>query len=343
VVKISPLRRNLLILWKDPSKRFGRAVNSHISAKNISLVMGTRSAYAANALIGNIARGSIIIGRSFKMLKDAETAFRREKVWIKAIIPAGGIGTRIRPFTFAVPKELLPINRKPMIQLAVEEALAAGIRDIGIVIRKDKEVIRNYFETLMVASDPLWEDLREDLSHAKLHFVYQKQPLGLGNAIHEAGTFIDDSSFVMIIPDQFVRSKVPATRQLLDAAWEDFQAVWSSLVTVSEDELKFFRRARRFELTNRIGNTWKVEGIREDSEYPNKETLLGFGRTFFPAGVIDFFSDRFLNPATGEVDLLLSFGALIKKYQNCAVLLEGRAMDFGTWAGYEHFFPFIDG
>jgi len=277
------------------------------------------------------------------MLKDAETAFRREKVCVKAIIPAGGIGTRIQPFTLAVPKELLPASRKPMIQLAVEEALAAGIRDIGVVIRKDKEAIRNYFEALMVASNPLWEDLREELSHAKLHFIYQKQPLGLGNAIHEAGTFIDDSSFVMIIPDQFVRSKVPATRQLLDAARKDFQAVWNSLVTVCEEELGFFRGARRLELTNRIENTWEVKGVREDLEYPNEETLLGFGRTFFPAGLIEFFSDRFLNPATGEVDLFLSFEALIKEYRNYAVLLEGKAMDFGTWAGYEHFFRFLHG
>jgi hypothetical protein len=69
--------------------------------------------------------------------------------------------------------------------------------------------------------------------------------------------------------------------------------------------------------------------------------LLGFGRTFFPPGAIEFFSKRFLNPTTGEVDLLLSFVGLIKRYHNYAVLLEGKAMDFGTWPGYERFFQSI--
>lgn len=271
------------------------------------------------------------------MPKGKKTVGRTEKVSVKAIIPSGGVGTRLLPLTLAVPKELFPANRKPMIQLAVEEALSAGIRDIGIVIRKGKEVIQNYFEALIRSSNPLWEGLKKELTHANLHFIFQGQPLGLGNAMYEAGTFIDESSFVMIIPDQFVCSKVPATRQLLDAASQDFQAVWSSLVTMSEEELELFPGARRFDLINRIGNTWEVEGIRDDSEDPNDKTLLGFGRTFFPPGVIDFFSERFLNPATGEVDLLLSFQALIKERQNYAVLLEGKPMDFGTWAGYEYF------
>ena len=88
-----------------------------------------------------------------------------------------------------------------------------------------------------------------------------------------------------------------------------------------------------------MGNAWEVKGLSEETGYSDQETLLlGFGRTFFPPGVVDFFSERFLNPATGEVDLLLTFEALIKEYKNYAELLEGKAMDFGTWAGYEHFF-----
>ncbi len=256
---------------------------------------------------------------------------------MKAIVPAGGVGTRLRPFTLTTPKELLPVARKPMIQVAVEEALASGIKEIGIVIRKGKEAIQRHFEALMASSDHLPGTLKRELSRADVHIIFQKEPLGLGNAIYEAGEFIDGSPFVMIIPDQFVFSKVSGTRQLLDAAKEDFRAVWSSLVVVSREELGLFPGAREFELSNRRGNTWEVAGIREESGHPDVETLLGFGRTFFPAQVLDFFSDSYLNPATGEVDLLFSFRALIKARRNCAVLLEGKAMDFGTWAGYEHF------
>jgi UTP--glucose-1-phosphate uridylyltransferase len=271
------------------------------------------------------------------MPKGTERPGKMEGLSVKAIVPAGGVGTRLRPFTLTTPKELLPADRRPMIQLAVEEALAAGIREIGIVIRQGKEAIQSHFEVLVASSNPLWETLKEELSQAYLKFIFQKELLGLGNAIYEAGTFIDDSPFVMIIPDQFVHSRVPATKQLLHAASGDSQAVWSSLVAVPQEELELFPGARRLELTNQEGNTWEVKGIRETSENPNEETLVGFGRTFFPTGVIEFFSEKFLNPATGEVDLLLTFEALIKEYRNYAVLLEGKAMDFGTWAGYEHF------
>ena len=256
---------------------------------------------------------------------------------VKAIVPAGGIGTRFRPFTLTVPKELLPVARKPMIQIAVEEALACGIKEIGIVIRKGKEAIQRHFEVLRASSDHLPEALKREWSQADVHIIFQKKPLGLGNAIYEAGEFIDASPFVMIIPDQFVLSDVSGTRQLLDAVKEDLQAVWSSIVVVSREELGLFPGAREFELSNRRGKTWELSGIREECGRPEPETLLGFGRTFFPAQVLDLFSDEYLNPATGEVDLLFSFRALLKARRNRAVLLEGRAMDFGTWAGYEHF------
>ncbi len=92
-----------------------------------------------------------------------------------------------------------------------------------------------------------------------------------------------------------------------------------------------------FELDKREKNTWKVRGFRKETESADEEILLGFGRTLFPAGALEYFSDRYVNPASGEVDLLLSFEALLEKFPNYAVLLEGRAMDFGTWAGYERF------
>jgi UTP--glucose-1-phosphate uridylyltransferase len=271
------------------------------------------------------------------MPKGKKKPGEMEGLSLKAIVPAGGIGTRLRPFTLTVPKELLPVARKPMIQVAVEEALACGIKEIGIVIRKGKEAIRKHFEVLRASSDHLLEALKREWSQADIHIIFQKKPLGLGNAIYEAAEFIDASPFVMIIPDQFVLADVSGTRQLLDAVKEDSQAVWSSIVVVPREEQELFPGARQFELINRRGKTWEVLGIREERGHPEPETLLGFGRTFFPAQVLDFFSDEYLNPATGEIDLLFSFRGLLKARRNRAVLLEGRAMDFGTWAGYEHF------
>jgi UTP--glucose-1-phosphate uridylyltransferase len=255
----------------------------------------------------------------------------------KAVIPAAGYGTRLRPFTLAAPKELLPVRGKPLIHLAVAEAAAAGIKEIGIVIRAGKEVIKAYFDAVQKAADPSLKSRPQELETVELSYIQQQEPLGLGDALYEAGEFFRDSPFVMIIPDQFLDATVPATQQLLAAAAAAPQAVWSSLVAVPGMELPLFPGARPFLLKNQAGRTWEVAGLGGPPPDPQGISLLGFGRTWFPPGVREFFSRDFLNPQTGEVDLLLSFQALIKERRNMAVLLEGRAMDFGTWAGYEYF------
>jgi UTP--glucose-1-phosphate uridylyltransferase len=256
---------------------------------------------------------------------------------VKAVIPAAGYGTRLLPFTLAAPKELLPVRGKPMIHLAVAEAAAAGIKEIGIVIREGKEVIKEYFDAVKEATAPSLKSLQQELAAVELSFIRQREPLGLGDALYEAGEFFRDSPFVMIIPDQFLDAAVPATRQLLAAAAADPQAVWSSLVAVPGTELPLFPGARPLLLKNQAGRTWEVAGLGGLPPDPRVTSLLGFGRTWFPPGVREFFCRDFLNPQTGEVDMLLSFQALLQERRNMAVLLEGRAMDFGTWAGYEYF------
>jgi UTP--glucose-1-phosphate uridylyltransferase len=256
---------------------------------------------------------------------------------IIAVIPAAGLGARMLPWTRALPKELLPVNRKPMIQHAVEETLASGISEIVIVIRKGKEIIREYFATLLERIHNSSSATPAEWQKADLKFAYQKNPMGLGDAIYAARKFIEDSPFTMIIPDQFLKSDVPATRQLLEAANQQRGAVWSSLVSVSTQLMQYFPGVRTFDLTQRTKNIWHVKNIKNFSIHNSDEDLVGFGRTFFPAGVLDYFSSSFLNPHTGEVDLLLTFKALIGDFQNYAVRLNGRPMDFGTWSGYDFF------
>jgi UTP--glucose-1-phosphate uridylyltransferase len=268
------------------------------------------------------------------MLTGHEKVVMAERASVKGLIPAAGLGTRMRPVTLAVPKELLPIYRKPMIQLAVEEATAAGIREIAIVIRKGKEIIQDYFDKTEVS-------LGQTLSAANLKFVYQPEPLGLGDAIYAASSFIEDDPFVMIIPDQFLYSSISATNQLLRAAYDERQAVWSSVVAISDEHLKFFPGSRTFELLERTENTWKVTDLHESYLNKNEKQLFGFGRTFFPSGTLQYFSPKYINPRNGEIDLFYSFKALIREYPNYALCLEGMAMDFGTWPAYEYFLQII--
>ena len=104
----------------------------------------------------------------------------------KAIIPAGGLGTRWLPITKSIPKELIPINLKPMIQYAVEEAVSSGIKEILIVIRKDKEIIIDYFKgkaDKKIINRKELKNLKKITENCKISFTYQKNPTGLMEAI----------------------------------------------------------------------------------------------------------------------------------------------------------------
>ncbi len=272
------------------------------------------------------------------MPKTKSNGTNNESDRIRAVIPAAGCGSRLLPLTLVTPKELFPLRRRPMIHIAVEEAISSGIEDIAIVIRRGKEVIRCYFDALMSSSEPALSDQRSILSRAKIRYVFQEKPIGIGNAIFESRHFIDDDPFVLIIPDQFLDSGVPALRQLLDATHKSKEGVWSSLIVLPPEKDSLFPGARVFDLANRKGDVFEVRGIKDITAGSPDSLLRAFGRTYFPRGVSRFFSDRFLNPATGENDLLLTFQALMHQFSNFAVILKGAPMDFGTWAGYEHFF-----
>lgn len=132
----------------------------------------------------------------------------------KAIIPAAGWGTRFLPATKAVPKEMVPIAGKPVIQYVVEEAAAAGITDLCIVISAGKEAIQRHF-----ARDPELERFLADKGKAAelaavqalhqladIHYVYQHEMLGLGHAVYQGRTFAGDAPFAVLLGDTIVRS-----------------------------------------------------------------------------------------------------------------------------------------
>src|SRR5690625_2129397 len=142
----------------------------------------------------------------------------------KAIIPAAGLGTRFLPATKAQPKEMLPIVDKPTIQYIVEEAAASGIEDIIIVSGRNKRAIEDHFDKSFELEENLkskekWDMLEEvqRISHiANVHYIRQKEPLGLGHAIYCARRFIGDEPFAVLLGDDIVQSDKPCLQQLLD-------------------------------------------------------------------------------------------------------------------------------
>lgn len=142
----------------------------------------------------------------------------------KAVIPAAGFGTRFLPATKSQPKEMLPIVDTPVIQCVVEEAVAAGITDILMIIGKGKRAIEEHFDRSFELENELaeknrtheLETIRRISSMANIHFVWQKELNGLGDAIRYARDHVGNEPFAVLLGDTLVDAKPGVTRQLIE-------------------------------------------------------------------------------------------------------------------------------
>ncbi|WP_240417468.1 UTP--glucose-1-phosphate uridylyltransferase GalU [Paenibacillus periandrae] len=156
----------------------------------------------------------------------------------KAIIPAAGLGTRFLPATKAQPKEMLPIVDKPAIQYIVEEAIASGIEDIMIVTGRNKRAIEDHFDKSVELEMMLEEKgnlellkLVQDVSNlADVHYIRQKQPLGLGHAVLCARKFIGNEPFAVLLGDDIIQAEPPFLQQMIEL----YEHTETSVIAVSE-------------------------------------------------------------------------------------------------------------
>ena len=242
-----------------------------------------------------------------------------------AVVPAAGYGSRMKPLTMSIPKEMLPLGHLPVIEHTVIELVSSGIKRICIVIRKVKEIIKEYF------------DKRKSFYRkVEFNFAYQKEPLGLGDAIRKAKDFIEGNPFVMAIPDQFLLSEKPATRQLMDAC-NSYGGIWNSIVKIPKKEICFFKGSRPFKYRRKSRNLYSIEDISTDEI----SLIRGFGRTVFLPEALEYMTREYRNDETGEVDLLKTFQELKNKFPLYGIVLKGKPCDVGTWEGYYFYQPLI--
>ena len=143
----------------------------------------------------------------------------------KAVIPAAGYGTRFLPVTKAIPKEMIPIVDKPVIQYIVEEALQSGVEEILIITGHGKRAIEDHFDTNIDLELQLRQQgkdsllhLVQDISSINIHYIRQKHMRGLGDAIRCAESFIDNEPFAVLLGDDVVYNpEQPALKQMMDA------------------------------------------------------------------------------------------------------------------------------
>ena len=144
----------------------------------------------------------------------------------KAVIPAAGLGTRMLPATKTVPKEMLPLVDKPVIQYIIEEAVAAGIEDILVVTNRAKSAMDDYFDYYPELEERLsragkereLSEVRRAADLANIFYVRQKETKGLGHAIWRAKRFVGDEPFAVLLGDDIMRSEKPVIGQLIDGA-----------------------------------------------------------------------------------------------------------------------------
>ncbi len=265
----------------------------------------------------------------------------RKKI-LKAVIPAAGFGTRMLPATKAVPKEMLPVAGKPLIQYAIEEAAASGIETVVVVVRELKSLIQAHFAPdhelerfLKNRGMSTSADLLRDLPKtATLQFVEQRQPLGLADAVLCARPFVGDDPFVVLLPDVIMVSREPVVRQLIGA----YEETGGSILAVREVEPQDVQRFGIVRVartgTGSTKSSVRISGLVEKPSPERAPSRLGvFGRYLLEPSIWDAIAQT--NPdASGEVQLTDALNLLCQNELLFGACFEGRHYDAGDRMGY---------
>ncbi len=265
----------------------------------------------------------------------------RKKI-VKAVIPAAGFGTRMLPATKVVPKEMLPVAGKPLIQHAVEEAAAGGIETVVVVVRGPQSLIQTHFasdhelesffnDRGMSASANLVRDLSKIV---ELQFVEQRKPLGLADAVLCARPFMGDDPFVVLLPDVIMVSREPVVRQLIGTHEETGGSVLAVREVEPQDVQRFgiVRVARTG--TNSIERSVRITGLLEKPSPEQAPSRLGvFGRYLLESSIWDAIGQTSPD-ASGEVQLTNALNLLCQNEPLFGVCFEGRHYDAGDRIGY---------
>src|SRR5690554_2688100 len=225
----------------------------------------------------------------------------------KAIIPAAGLGTRFLPVTKAMPKEMMPIVDKPMIQYIVEEAVASGIEDIIIVTGKGKRSIEDHFDKAHELKQSLegkgkydlLEKVRYSTNLAEIHYIRQKEPKGLGHAVWCARNFIGDEPFAVLLGDDIVQNETPCLKQLID----QYEETRSSVIGVQMVPDSETHRYGIIDPESRHGRRYQVRNFVEKPEQGTAPSNLAIIGRYVLTPEIFIFLDKQETGAGGEIQL----------------------------------------
>jgi UTP--glucose-1-phosphate uridylyltransferase len=257
----------------------------------------------------------------------------------KAVLPVAGLGTRFLPATKVIPKEMIPVVDKPVVQYAVEEALAAGIEEFIFVSAEGKESIAAHFSAHPVLETSLGSKKKDaelalvrgaSLPPGALKIVIQHEPLGLGHAVWCAKELVGREPFAVILPDDMVLSRTSCMKQLIDAHAQ----VGGHVVAVEDVPREHTSRYGILDVASDDGRLAKARGLVEKPK-PDQapSTLAIIGRYVLDPSVFDEL-DKHTRGAGNEIQLTDGLNRTMPRVAFHGLRFEGKRYDCGTRVGF---------
>jgi UTP--glucose-1-phosphate uridylyltransferase len=235
----------------------------------------------------------------------------------KAVIPAAGLGTRFLPVTKAVPKEMLPVVDRPSIQYVVEEAVAAGLRDILVITSRSKSPIEDHFDRAPELEALLEQDGKLDLlaevraptDLADVHYIRQGETRGLGHAIGVARHHVGDESFVVILGDDIMVDDAALLRRMLEVH-EREGGIVLALLEVPRDQISAYGSVAVEEVGDDVVRVHELVEKPAPEEAPSNLAVIG--RYVFPPSIFDAI-DRTPPGVGDDIQITDAIGVLLEK------------------------------
>ena len=256
----------------------------------------------------------------------------------KAIIPAAGLGTRFLPATKSQPKEMLPIVDKPTLQYIIEEAIESGIEEILIITGRNKKSIEDHFdksvelelELEQKGKTEMLEMVRNISNMVNIHYIRQKEPKGLGHAIHCAKSFIGNEPFAVLLGDDIVDSDTPCLKQLI-GAYNEYKATILGVQEVEKEDTDKYGILSVKHIEDRV---YKVKDMVEKpsiDKAPSNIAILG--RYIINPSIFEILENQ--TPGKGgEIQLTDALKTLATQEAIYAYNFEGRRYDVGDKFGF---------
>jgi UTP--glucose-1-phosphate uridylyltransferase len=256
----------------------------------------------------------------------------------KAVIPVAGLGTRFLPATKSVPKELLPIVDIPAIQVVIEEVIASGIEEVILVTGRGKGAITDHFDHSYELEDTLkrrgnhemLERINRISEMVRAVSVRQKAPLGLGHAVLCARGVIGNEPFVVLLPDDLINARVPATKQLVDA-YEKYNSGVVALMQVPDSDVSMYGIIAGERMDERSHRIYTLVEKPDADHAPSNLAVIG--RYVLPPEIFDYLANT--TPGHGgEIQLTDALQALSRDRGLVGYQFEGVRHDIGDKLGF---------